>query len=101
LIKDKSIQKVVKHLSDKFGAENFRIKDNWEMDLCAIGLTDKSEKYMLYILTYKKRVNHYFISLENSSSSSDHAYDSVGEFDDLDLNELERHFTSHLRINCA
>ncbi len=81
LQKDDRILEIVKYLFDKFG------------DDC-----DNSEKYLFYISTYNKQEDHYFISLENTTSGDDFPYESVGDFDEVKLNELERLFKQHLRI---
>jgi hypothetical protein len=53
--KDKRIKEIVKHLQDKFGADNIVVKDHWDGDNCAIGLTNKHDKNLVYISTYKKK----------------------------------------------
>jgi hypothetical protein len=55
LQKDDRILEIVKHLFDKFGDDCFKIRDYWDADLCAIGLSDNSEKYLFYISTYNKQ----------------------------------------------
>jgi hypothetical protein len=98
LQKDDRILEIVKYLFDKFGDDCFKVRDYWDADLCAIGLSDNSEKYLFYISTYNKQEDHYFISLENTTSGDDFPYESVGDFDEVKLNELERLFKQHLRI---
>ena len=39
LNKDEKIKLTVKYLADKFGTDKFKIKDHWDADLQAIGLT--------------------------------------------------------------
>ncbi|HTJ50536.1 MAG TPA: hypothetical protein VL443_13840 [Cyclobacteriaceae bacterium] len=97
LNKDKRIISLVKHFSDKYGENTFKIKDHWESDLCAIGLTDNSEKYLIYISTYGRAKGHFYVSLENLTKN-DLEYEDAGDFNDVDLTILDSHFMQHLRI---
>lgn len=96
LNKDERVKSTVKHLADKFGENNFKIKDYWDGDLCAIGLTDNEEKYLVYFSTYGDK--DFYVSLENSKSSDDYRYEPVGDFDQLDIEGLEKIFVQHLRL---
>jgi hypothetical protein len=88
LNKDKKIKLTVKHLADRFGERSFKIKDHWDTDLNAIGLTDNEEKYLVYISTYGDK--EFFVSLENINTAGDLPYEPVGDFDNVDLKELEK-----------
>jgi hypothetical protein len=99
LNKDKTIKLTVKHLADKFGADNFKIKDHWDADLCAIGLTDISERYLIYFSNYGKIDNDFYVSLENpAEDNSNYPYEPAGDFDHIDLKGLEDLVVKHLRI---
>ena len=96
LNKDKRIKSTVKHLVDKFGEGNFKIKDHWDGDLNAIGLTDNEEKFLIYFSTYGD--NDFFVSLENSKTLNDQPYEPTEDFDHVDINRLEKIFAQHLRL---
>lgn len=96
LNKNKKIKSLLAHLETRFG-NNFKIKDHWESDLNAIRLTDNSETYLIYISIYDDQES-YFVSLENPPKSKDFPYEPVGEFNDISLSEVEKHFKNHLRI---
>ena len=100
LTKDPTIKSVVKHLASKYGFDSFKLRDYWEGDLCAIGLSDIKEKHLIYISTFGKAENHFFIELENTKpdETDDFPYVSVGEYDNISLDELENHFAQHLEI---
>ncbi|MEO7988491.1 MAG: hypothetical protein ABI663_03060 [Chryseolinea sp.] len=99
LNKDDIIKLTIKHLADKFGANKFKIQDNWDADLQAIGLTDVSEKYLIYFSNYGKKKNEFYVSLENlTQGDNDHPYEPAGDFDQVDLEGLENIFIKHLRI---
>lgn len=96
LNKDDKIRWTIRHLGDMFGDRNFKIKDYWDGDLCAIGLTDNEEKHLVYISTYNEK--GYYVSLENLRAMDDNQYESVGDFENLDLNGLEKIFAKHLGL---
>jgi hypothetical protein len=96
LNKDERIKATVKHLADKFGQNKFKVKDHWDEDLNAIGLTDNDEKYLVYISTYGD--NDFYVSLENSKASDDYPYEPAGDFDNLNIEGLEKTFAQHLRL---
>jgi hypothetical protein len=96
LNKDERIKSTVKYFVDKFGQDGFKIKDHWDGALNAIGLADNNEKYLVYFSSYDD--NDFYVSLENLVSVDDFPYEPAGEFDNVDLKELERIIIEHLRI---
>jgi hypothetical protein len=96
LNKDKRIKSTIRHLADRFGERNFKIKDHWDGDINAIGLVDNEEKHLVYISTYGDQ--NFFVSLENLETVDDHPYEPVGDFDNVDLERLEKIFAQHLRL---
>ena len=98
LLKAKKILAVVKRLTIKYGVESFKIKDFWDGDLLSIGLSDKSEKFLIYISIYKQDREKYFVLLEDLSSEEEFAYLPKGDFENVTFEELEKHFVEHLKI---
>ncbi len=96
LNKDPKIKLTVKHLADKFGEQRFKIKDHWDGDLCAIGLVDNEEQYLVYISVYGDE--NFYVSLENLKTGGDHPYETMGDFDNVNLEGLEKIFARHLRL---
>lgn len=96
--KDASIKNLIEYLADKYGKDNFKTKDYWDGDNLAIGLSDKSDKYLIYISTRGLDNSRYFVALENPSKDNELPYEPAGDFDNLQLPELERLFIEHLRI---
>jgi hypothetical protein len=96
--KDKTIKKLLQHLQDKFGSTNIIISDNWDADLCAIGILDKSQRHLAYISTFNCPDNHFFISLENKSDDNNCSYNVAGEFNDMTIFELEIIIAKHLKL---
>ena len=96
LNKNKRIKSTIKHLADRFGERSFKIKDHWDEDLNAIGLMDNEEKHLVYISTYGDK--DFFVSLENLETGGDHPYEPVGDFDNVNLEGLEKIFAQHLRL---
>ena len=96
LDKDEKIKTVVNHLARRFGEEAFKIQDHWDADLVAIGLVDREEKYLVYISAYAD--DGYFVALENLIPLGDFPYEPAGDFDNMDLEEVEKVFAQHLRL---
>jgi len=96
--KNQRIVDVVKHLQKKYGANNILIQDNWESDENAIGLTDKSKRFLGYISTISGKVDCYYLALENPPVDDNFPYSPAGEFDNISLEELGNLLTKHLRL---
>jgi hypothetical protein len=101
LKKSKRIVNTVNYLIQKFGKGSFVIKDHWEGDLNAIGLADNDGKYLIYFSVYEDNSNNFHVSLEKETAGAFFPYDQAGDFDKVDLNELERLFVMHLRIKTS
>ena len=96
LNKDDKVVATLKHLANKFGSKSFKVADHWDGDLCAIGLTDNKDKYLVY---FSIRVdNAFYVSLENLKTGDDRMYEPAGDFNDVDLETLERIFLQHLQL---
>jgi hypothetical protein len=96
LIKDDRIKLTIEHLLSKFGKNGFKIKDYWEADLQAIGLTDNKEKHLVYFSVHNKRDKEFFVSLEDLTPENEIHYKKVGQFESVNLTELERIIADHL-----
>lgn len=96
LNKGKEIKATVKHLTDRFGENSFKIQDNWNSDGNAIGLVDNEMKYLVYISTYDGE--DFYVSLENLKTVGDFPYEAVADFHNVNLEELCKIFAQHLRI---
>ena len=97
--KDKTINEIIDYFQSKFGKTDILIQDYWEGDYCAIGLTDKTRQYLVYISTYGTEQNKFIVSLENPSINNDLPYLPSGDFDNLSLENLEKIVIEHLRLN--
>ena len=102
--KDKKLNKserllyILEFLQDKYGETNIIIKDHWDEDKDAIGVTDKTGQYLAYISTVSDKKNNYFLSLENPPFDNELPYSPAGDFDNISLTELENILTRHLRL---
>lgn len=70
--KAEQIKRLTNHLLKKYGSTNIVVTDYWDGDETAIGLTDKTEQYTVYIADYGK--DNFFVSLENPPTSADFPY---------------------------
>ena len=96
--KDIEIQKLTKYFLDKYGSTNILICDFWEIDLGAIGLTDRTKKYLVYICKDLRENNKYSVSLEDPPLDESFPYTPAGDFDNLSIDEVEKFVVSHLRL---
>ena len=96
--KSKRITDIVKYLQTKYGAGNILLKDHWEADENAIGLTDKEEQYLAYISTVGDNGNEFYLELENPPVDDNYPYSPAGEFDKISLLTLEELLAKHLKL---
>ena len=67
LNKNEKILQIVDFFQNKYGATNILISDHWKSDKEAIGLADRSGKFLAYISTISNKDNNYYLALENPS----------------------------------
>ena len=96
--KDTTIKTIVRHLQNKFGADNIVIKDHWDADNFAIGLTSKQNTNIVYISTYMKRNNEYFVELESPAEIENEEYKNCGDFDNINADKVEEIVRTHLNL---
>ena len=94
--KDISIKNIVQHLQSQLGIHNIIINDYWDGDNCAIGLTDKDHKNVVYISTWKKKNNEFYVSLECPSDNENENYSECGEFDNINIDKTVEIVKQHL-----
>ena len=97
--KDKPIREIIDYLQTKFGQTDIIIQDYWEGDFCAIGLTDRTRQYLVYISTYGTEQDKFNVSLENPPIDNNLPYSPRGDFDNISLENLEKIVIEHLRLN--
>jgi len=96
LKKDDQVKWIVSKLKKRF-SDQIIIKDYWEADLCAIGLADIDEKYLIYLSTYgspNQKMDLIIEVLENDNEQTK----IIGEYKKISLSELENILTDHIRI---
>ena len=94
--KDIIIKTIVRHLQDKLGVENIIVKDYWDADNFAIGLTDKDNKNVVYISAWNKKDDEYYVSLECPSDNENENYTECGEFDHINADKVVEIVKQHL-----
>ena len=94
--KSDRIKSLIDHFEKKFGSNNFLIKDFWDSDREAIGLSNVSESKLIYISAVDNEID-YFASLEEGKINSSE-YTPVGEHHDIDLEALDLIFAKHLEL---
>ncbi len=74
--KDPTIIDLLERL--RLQARGWFIRDYWEADLCAIGISSRKQPTRLvYVSTFNKSANNYDYEFEQLSSSTSVDYDSV------------------------
>jgi len=69
MIKDQKILDVLLNVSNAFPEEKYKISNNWDADLEAIGICNsKSEQILIYISTYKMTDENYYFECEMPSN---------------------------------
>jgi hypothetical protein len=97
--KTEQIKRLTDHLINKYGSTNIAVTDYWDGDNYAIGLSDKTKQFTIYISHWNKPKDLYFVSLENPPTSEDLQYSEGGDFDNLTAEEVEKILTKHLKIS--
>lgn len=97
-LKTEQIQLLTNHLLSKYGSANIIITDYWDADETAIGLTDKTKQYTVYITDNGKTDNKFFVSLENPPTSNKFPYTPGDDFDNVTADEVEKILIKHLKI---
>lgn len=98
--KDQSILELLDQL--KLQERGWCIRDNWEADLYAIGISvSPSSDYLAYISTFGSKAGRYNCECEKSNKQSSLGYETLYEGCDLTLEELlevlEKHLGSDLQ----
>jgi hypothetical protein len=69
--KTEQIKELTKYLLKKYGSENIIVIDYWDADNTAIGLSDRTKKYTVYITDCGRTDNVFFVSLETPPTTDD------------------------------
>jgi hypothetical protein len=96
--KTEQIKYLTNHLLQKYGVDNIFVTNHWDADNMAIGLADKTKKYIVYISDYGKPENIFFVSLENPTESNELLYSAGEDFENQTMDEVEKIVVKHLRI---
>lgn len=95
-LKTQKIQHITRYLIDKYGADRIVITDLWDGDNMAVGLTDVSAQYTVYISDFNSTSNRYFVALENPPRDASELYSPAGDYNEQTLEEVERLVVQHL-----
>ena len=96
--KTQQIKQLTDHLLKKYGSKNIIVTDYWDADNTAIGLSDKTITYTVYITVNGRTDNQFYVSLENPPTSDDFPYTQGDDFDNLSALEVEEIVIKHLEI---
>jgi len=96
--KSEQIQRLTNHLLNKYGSTNIIVTDYWDGDNSAIGLTDKTKQFTVYLTDFDRNDNHFYVALENPPTSNDFPYTPAGDFDNLTAAEVEKIIVTHFKL---
>lgn len=96
--KTQQIKQLTNYLINKYGSANILVTDYWDADLCAIGLSDKTKQFTLYISHWKNPKDKFFVSLQSPPVAGDEQYSDAGNFDNLTADEVEKIAVEHLKL---
>lgn len=96
--KTEQIQKLTDYLLEKYGSANIKLTDYWDADYTAIGLSDKTMQYTVYITDNGNSDDFFCVSLENPPISEGVPYSPDENFNKLTAKELEIILVKHLKI---
>jgi hypothetical protein len=97
-IKSSKIEFIVKYFQEKYGINNIIVNDHWKEDEEAIGLIDKTGKYLIYISTLTDIDGIYYAALEYPQKDESFPYVDGGDFENLTIAELEVVLSDHLKL---
>lgn len=92
--KDDSIIQILTYFEKQFGKDCFQVEDHWTGDLCAVGLTDIAGKYLMYLSTYNKDHDTFYVEIEEKQNG----LRSKVVFDHLTINQLEKIVRQYLLV---
>lgn len=97
LQKDSSILDIVTKIDQAVGSAFFTVKDYWDADLCAIGVTDRNKNFLIYISTWEKENGTFHVEIEDLQSNKVDFFESVERHPECTLEELLTLCEKHLR----
>ena len=101
LKKDVSILRMLERFRSSFGANAFHVVDNWDADLYAVGIANpQNHGRLVYISTFEKAPDEYFVELESDSGQAEDAYYRVvGRYESVPWNELVAIVARHIGLS--
>ena len=94
--KSAGINALLMCLREDLGRENFDIKDHWEEDQYAIGVTAKNNPGVLAYISIDMNSPSYYVVLELPSSTKE--YEPAGEFNKLKYGQLLSVVKKHIGL---
>ena len=96
--KHESIRSIVRELSAHMGEDSFKIVDNWDADLVAVGVCSMHEPGMAaYISTWDRPPGRCYLELEwPAENSADLPYGKTEEFENVSCSEAVSISAKHI-----
>ena len=100
LEKDASLLAVLAQLRRDLGDAFFVVVDDWEADLCAIGIAGPTNpRVSAYLSTWQQPPDRYYLELElRGESDSNTDYHVAGRWESIGYSELQERIAQHLAL---
>jgi len=93
--KDPSIHALLRALS--LEERGWVVTDDWDADLCAIGIAHRSQpRRLVYVSTWKKPPARYYYECEAPTGPEPTDYEVTDEAENVDIDTLVRAMIKHL-----
>ena len=89
-LKDSTISSLIEKVNADFFSFNLKVRDYWDGDLCAIGFTKSVEDKLIYVSTYNKPSNCYFVTVDDINGKT------LETFEEISYGDLKALISKHL-----
>src|SRR2546425_853755 len=98
LEKDPALLAILARLERDLGATAFVVADDWEADLCAVGIASPANpRVVAYLSTWRQPPDRYHLELELPGESECRTdYRVAGRWDSIEYGELRDRIAQHL-----
>lgn len=89
-MKTAATKEILDFLILKFDIDDSQIVNFWDADNCAFGLNNQDKSILIYISTFNKEDNNYFLQIEYTNGESQ-------TFENISIEDLENRLRSILK----
>lgn len=98
--KHSSIHRLLLGLDRELGHDIYVIEDDWEGDLCAIGIANPRDlRLVVYVSTYELPDGRFYFECETRSAPGSDKYEVTNKEENVSFEELLSAIRSHFRFS--